>query len=97
MIYYYTMGIYGSGDILGIQMYNFNDDDLANVLFEKKYNKIMSDDEKKHAYMVYTELNNKQELVHFKYYTECSSTYGEGTFLMWCPMSLDLFLEKIGV
>ena len=87
------MGIYDSGKIFGIKMYNFNDDF---ILFEKTYNEIMSDEEKKKAYLFYTELNNKDER-HFQYYTECSSTYGEGSFLMWYPMSLNLFLEKFGI
>ena len=91
-MYYYKMGIYDSGKIFGIKMYN--DDDF--ILFEKTYNEIMSDEEKKKAYLFYTELNNKDE-IDFQYYTECSSTYGEGTYFSWCPMSLELFLEKIGI
>jgi len=88
------MGIYDSGRIFGIKIYNFNDDIFANVLFEKTYNEIMSDEEKKKAYIFYIELSNKNE-IRFEYYSECSSTYGEeDTFLMWYPMSLNLFLEK---
>ena len=87
------MGIYDSGKIFGIKMYNFNDDDEI-ILFEKTYNEIMSDEEKKKAYLFYTKLNNKTEI---SYYTECSSTYGGGVFLMWYPMSLNLFLEKFGI
>ena len=90
------MGIYNNGTIFGIKIYNFNDDDLANILFEKTYNEIMSDEEKKKAYLFYTELNNKNE-IHFQYYTECSSTYSEGTFFNWSPMALNLFLEKFVV
>ena len=84
------MGIYDSGKIFGIKMYNFNED----ILFEKTYNEIMSDEEKKKAYLFYT--LNKTE-IDFQYYTECSSTYGGGVFLMWYPMSLNLFLEKFGI
>ena len=87
------MGIYDSGKIFGIKMYNFNDDDEI-ILFEKTYNEIMSDEEKKKAYLFYT--LNKTE-IDFQYYTECSSTYGGGVFLMWYPMSLNLFLEKFGI
>ena len=90
---YYKMGIYDNGTIFGIKMYNFNDEI---ILFEKTYNEIMSDEEKKKAYLFYTELDNKDE-IDFQYYTECSSTYGEGSFLMWYPISLNLFLEKFGV
>ena len=90
------MGIFSNGSIFGIRVYNFNEDDISNILFEKIYNKIMSDEEKKNAYLFYNDLNNKDE-IHFQYYTECSSTYNKGFFLTWYPMSLNLFLEKFGV
>lgn len=89
------MGIYESGSIFGIRIYKFNDDDISITLFEKIYNVIMSDEQKKESYLFYNELNNKNEIC-FQYYTECSSTYDTGTFLMWYPMTLDLFLEKFG-
>ena len=90
------MGIYSSSSIFGIRIYNFNDDDTSNILFEKTYNKIMTHHDKRAAYLFYTELNNKNE-IRFQYYTECSSTYGTGYFLMWYPISLDLFLEFFNV
>jgi hypothetical protein len=90
------MGIYTNGTIFGIRIYNFNDDDFGNILFEAKYDKIMSHEQMSEAYLFYTKLNNKNE-IRFQYYTECSSTYGEGFFFGWCPMSLDIFLEKIGI
>ena len=90
------MGIYDNGSIFGIRIYNFNDNDLANILFEKTYNEIMNVEEKKEAYLFYTELNSKNE-IHFEYYTECSSTYGKRTYFNWYPMSLNLFLEKFGI
>jgi hypothetical protein len=90
------MGIYNSGSIFGIRIYNFNEDGFENILFGKTYNEIMNDEEKKKAYLFYNELNNKDEL-RFKYYTQCSSTYGKGTFLMWYPISLNIFLEKFNI
>ena len=90
------MGIYDNGSIFGIRIYHFNDDDFANILFEKKYDQIMSTEQMREAYLFYTELNNKSE-IHFEYYTECSSTYRVGLFLKWCQMSLNLFLEKFGI
>ena len=92
----YIMGIYNNGSILGIRIYNFNEDDFANILFEKTYNKIMDSEEKKQVYLFYTDLKNKDG-IRFQYYTECSSTYDKGIFLMWYPMSLDMFLEKFVV
>jgi hypothetical protein len=90
------MGIYNNGSIFGIKMYNFNDDDCSNILFEEKYDEEMSYHQMREAYLFYTELNNKNG-IRFQYYTECSSTYGKETFLMWYPMSLDIFLEKFSV
>jgi hypothetical protein len=91
------MVIYTSGSIFGIRICNFNDDvDFANILFEAKYDKIMSREQMRKAYLFYTELNNKNEM-RFQYYTECSSTYGDGTYFNWCPMSLNLFLEYFNI
>ena len=87
------MGIYTNGTIFGIKIYNFNDEDLTNVLFEEKYNEPMTHAQMREAYLFYTELNNKDE-IRFQYYTECMSTYGEGTYFGWWPMPLNLFLEK---
>jgi len=89
------MGIYASGNIFGIRIYTFNEDDCCNTLFEEKYDEIMSDEEKKKAYLFYSGLNNKNGIC-FQYYTECSSTYGKGSFLVWYPMALDIFLENFG-
>ena len=91
-MYYYKMGVYDSGIVFGIKIYNMNDDDFSNILFEKTCDEIMSDEEKKKVYLFYTELSNKNE-IRFQYYTQCSSTYGEGCFLSWYPMSLNLFLH----
>ena len=90
------MGVYNNGTIFGIRIYNFNDDECSNILFEEKYVEVMSHEQMKEAYLFYTELNNKDG-IHFQYYTECFSTYGEGTFLMWHPLLLDAFLEKFGI
>jgi len=90
------MGIYTNGTIFGIKIYNFNDDDLANILFEEKCDEIMSHEHMREAYLFYIKLNNKNE-IRFQYYTECSSTYGEGTYFSWCPMSLDIFLDHCAI
>jgi hypothetical protein len=90
------MGIYSNGIIFGIQMYNFNDDDFSNILFEEKYDELMSHAQMKEAYLFYTELNDKNN-ISFKIYTECSSTYDDGIFFMWYPISLNMFLEKFNI
>ena len=87
------MGIYSNGRIFGLRIYDFNCEDIGNTLFEQKYHEIMSHEQMREAYLFYNEINNKSD-IFFKYYTECSSTYDDGIFFMWYPMSLNQFLEK---
>jgi hypothetical protein len=92
------MGIYDSGSIFGIRIYNFNDDDFANTLFEQKHNERMTHQQMNEAYLFYTGLNDKNE-VRFQYYTECCSTmdiHNTEKYRAWYPISLNLFLEKFG-
>ena len=92
------MGIYSNGNIFGIQIYNFNDDDISNILFEEKYDEVMSYHQMREAYLFYTNLNDKNKIC-FKIYTECISTLSNNrdNFMMWYPLKLDTFLEKFGV
>jgi hypothetical protein len=92
------MGIYSNGSIFGIQIYNFNDDDISNILFEEKFDEEMSYIQMREAYLFYTNLNDKNNIC-FKFYTECTSTlsYNRDNFMMWHPLSLDTFLEKFGI
>ena len=55
------MGIYSNGSIFGIQIYNFNEDDLSNILFEEKYDEVMSYHQMREAYLFYTEFNNNNK------------------------------------
>lgn len=90
------MGIYSSGNIFGIRIYNFNDDDLSKTLFEEKYDEIMSYMQMREAYLFYNELNDKNNLF-FKIYTQCTSTLNNNTtnFMDWMPVSLHTFLEIV--
>lgn len=53
------MGIYSNGGIFGIQIYNFNEDDVSNIIFEEKYDEVMSSHQMREAYLFYTNLNDK--------------------------------------
>ena len=77
------MGIYSNGSIFGISIYNFNDDDVSNILFEEKYDEIMSHEQMREAYLFYTILYDKNN-ISFKIYTECTSTlsYNRDNFMM---------------
>jgi hypothetical protein len=91
------MGIYDSGSIFGIQIYNFNNDDFSNILFEETCNEVMTYNQMREVYLFYTNLNDKNE-IRVKYYTECSNTlsYNRENCMMWYPMPMNLFLEKFG-
>ena len=90
------MGIYTDLSIFGIRIYNISyDDDIYN-LFQRKYDVIMSNEKIKEAYLFYEELYDKQD-IFFQIYTETSSTYDEGVFMMWSSITTNDFLEKFGI
>jgi hypothetical protein len=92
------MGIYYDG-IFGIRIYNFNNDDFSNTLFEEKYDEIMSHEQMREAYLFYNGINDKNN-IFFKIYTECTSTldkYNTEKFMEWHPMSLNTFLENFRI
>ena len=93
------MGIFSNGMIYGIKIYNYNEDDMSNVLFEEKYDEIMSHQQMREAFLFYNILNDKNN-ISFQIYTECCSTmdkYNKDIFLSWYPYSLHKFLEEFGV
>jgi hypothetical protein len=93
------MGVYSSGRIFGISIYNFNDNDVSATLFEEKYGEIMSHEQMSEAYSFYNELPDKNN-ISFKIYTECSSTLNnedERIFMMWHPISLSSFVQMFCV
>ena len=58
------MGIYSNGSIFGILIYTLNDDNYnINILFEEKYDEIMSHEQIRETYLFYKELNDKNNLL----------------------------------
>jgi len=95
------MGIYSNGAIFGIKIYNVVDleNELINVLFKEIYDDVMSNDQMKNAYLFYKEKVNDTTNIHFKIYTECTSTLDSNqhySCMTWYPISLRMFLEKFG-
>lgn len=86
------MGLYPSDFIYGISIYNFVNDEI-NILFEKQYETVMSNETIKETIEFYNELKDKND-IKFKVYTECSTTYCHGTCMMWVPITLDIFIQK---
>ena len=89
------MGVYSCGDIYGIIIYTITDNELSNTLFERKYDVIMNDEQKREAYLFYAELLNKENIL-FRVYTECTSTLdiNKKNCMTCSPISLNVFLEK---
>lgn len=57
---YDNLGLYDNGKVFGIHMYiYYYEGEHINVVYEKKYDELMSDEQKKEAYLFYTELKNK--------------------------------------
>lgn len=91
------MGIYSTGKIYGIKIYNFKDDE-CNILCEEMHNKEMTAGEMSVVFSFYNELQDKDD-VRFQIYTEIFTTYDindKETCLSWYPLSLNTFLEKFG-
>jgi hypothetical protein len=92
------MGIYSNGVIFGIRICVQNDEEI-NILFEKKYNAPMNDEQKREAYMFYNSMDDKKGL-YFKIYNECCASHdinNTETFMMWNEITLNVFLEKFGI
>jgi hypothetical protein len=89
------MGIYPSDDIYGIRIYDFIDD-VSNILFERKYDVIMTKEMLNDIKLVYEELcENNKDQIFFQIYTECSSTYDKDKFMNLIPINLNIFLQKL--
>ena len=65
-------------------------------MFERKDVVRMSLEKLKEAKLFYERLVDKNNLL-FSTYIEYSSTYGEGVYKSWSIISLDTFLEIIGI
>ena len=65
-------------------------------MFERTDDVRMSPEKLHEAKLFYERLVDKNNLL-FSKYIEYSSTYGEGVYKFWSIISLDTFLEIIGI
>lgn len=87
------MGIYPSGIVYGIKIYNVIDNHV-NDLYVMQCEAVMGGENRKEAKKFYERLPEPtKSSAKFLIYTECSSQY-EDDFMMWYPISLDVFLIK---
>lgn len=84
---------YPNGEIYGITMFYWIDDysALTEAIFEKMYDRLMTDEEKKQAYLFYIELEDTDD-VYVSYLTKCTTKYNKTEpFKVWYPMKIDEF------
>lgn len=87
------MGIYPSGIIYGIRIYKVVNDKAINI-FEKKYDNEMSYEERRQIRFFYKALTETEKHdLRFQIYTECSASC-EDDFMLWYPISLEVFRES---
>ena len=91
------MGIYISGVIYGIRICD-NNSISNNILFIRQYNMRINSEQKREAYNFYSKLETKEDIT-VQIYTECNDTYTkqEEEYMIWYPISIDLFLESFNV
>lgn len=87
------MGIYPNGIIYGIKIYKLIDNE-SYTLFERQYKDAMDYNSRKEANIFYENLPQiNKDSIRFLIYTECSSP-SEDDFMMWYPISLDVFSKE---
>lgn len=89
------MGIYTNGSIFGIKITS-NTINGINILYEKQYNTIMNREQIQDAYLFYMSLSKNQnpDSIELQGYMEYSSTYENGTFMMWSPITIEMLVKQ---
>lgn len=88
---YYTLR-----KIYGIKIYSCID--KYTILFEQKYNKIMSNEMMKEAKVFYENLNeNDKKSVKFQIYTKCEGIDYKEDCMIWWNISLNEFIKEFSV
>ena len=80
------MGIYSNGKVYGVGWIRYNDSDEITICFEKIFEdkmSILQIQEVKMAYDLIPE--DQRNNMSIRFYTSCSSTYDDGTFMTWFP------------
>jgi hypothetical protein len=91
------MGFYSDGTIFGIKLFSISDD-CVNILYEKLYQEIMTDEQKQYVYNFCQSLpKNIMNKLEIRIYTNCQDTYescNNVVYKMWYPINLDDFLQE---
>lgn len=87
---------YTTRDIYGIKLYNCIDE--YKILFEQKYNTIISNEMMKETKAFYENLNEDiKKNIKFKIYKNCKSIDDDTNFMIWLNISLNEFIKEFDV
>lgn len=93
------MGIYSDGKVYGVQWILYNEDDYKVLYnYEKTYTTPLDLQQIQEIETEFKKLPEKDlKNLRISFYTCCTSTYGDGSFMTWFPGSVtaivQLFLE----
>jgi len=93
---YVKMGIYSNRCIFGIRISTHSADDFSKTLFEQKYEEPMTHTQMQEAFLFYTGWNDTPNL-SFHVWVEYRSRLDPRNkchYMIWHPITLQLFLEK---
>ena len=97
MSYKAVMGMYTDGNVYGVYIYTYDDDDNLTVLLDKKYDAKMTTEQ---IIEVKTEFDNLSEdiskEISIRFYVSCNTSYelaNSGPFISLWPGSLAMLEE----
>lgn len=86
---------YSEKSIYGIRIFNHNNINL--ILYEKKYDNVMSYEMIREAIIFYENLDVNNKNVKFQIYKKCKGIDNEETCMVWFNISLDDLMKKIEI
>ena len=83
-------------NIYGIKIYSYIEDKI--ILFEKKYDIIMSNEMMKETKLFYENLDeNTKKNIKFQIYIKCKSMGGKENFMIWWKISQNEFKKEFSI
>ena len=87
---------YTKCNIYGIKIYNYIEKYI--ILYEQKYDKIMSHEMIQEAKLFYEKLDeNNKKNIKFQIYTKCESIDNKENCMIWWNISLNDFIKQFNI
>jgi hypothetical protein len=80
--------------IHGVRIYNFTSTE-AILLFEKKYDEVMTTEQLNEAQTFYQGLSdNDKQTTSIQIYTECTKALDNSKYMSWAPITINDFISS---